>query len=297
RIEAPIRRVLRDAGVREPDVNEVILVGGATRMPAVVERVRKMFGRAPHCRLNPDEVVGLGASVQAGLIACDRSVEDIVVTDVAPFSLGIAISKQFGSEIRDGYYLPILHRNTTIPASRVESVGTLQANQSEVVVKIYQGESRLVADNLYLGEFTVKGIPRGPRGQMVDICFTYDLNGVLEVEATIVQTRQKTTHVVTRFARGLSPSQIADAVRAMEKLKTHPREESANRLLMRRAERIFKELAPRERSMLTMLLDGFEEALSLRDPEAIERHRIVLTEFLDQFESPSEPEREDDETR
>jgi molecular chaperone HscC len=285
RVEGPIRRVLRDAGVRTGDVDEVILVGGATRMPAVVKRVDEIFSKAPQCRLNPDEVVGLGASVQAGLISQVRSVRDIVVTDVAPFTLGMGISKRFGSELREGYYLPVIHRNTTIPASRVEPVATLYPNQTELMVKIYQGESRRVEDNLYLGEFTVKGVPRGPAGQAVDIRFTYDLNGVLEVEATVVQTRQKTTHVVTRYAHGLSSGQIADAVRAMDKLKAHPRDESANRLLLRRAERTIKELQRQEREILNQLLDGFEEALSLRDPEAIERHRAELTNFLDQFDA------------
>ncbi len=162
RVETPIRRVLRDAGVSTGDVGEIILVGGATRMPAVVELVKQIFSKAPQCRLNPDEVVGLGAAVQAGLIGLDRSVEDIVVTDVAPFTLGIGICKRFGSELRDGYYLPVIHRNTTIPASRVEPVATLVANQPELLVKIYQGESRLVDGNLYLGEFVVKGVPRDP---------------------------------------------------------------------------------------------------------------------------------------
>jgi molecular chaperone HscC len=295
RVEAPIRRVLRDGGVRPGNVDEVILVGGATRMPAVVQRVKQIFSKPPHCRLNPDEVVGLGASVQAGLISRDQSVEDIVVTDVAPFTLGIEISKKFGSELRDGYYLPVIHRNTTIPASRVEQVATLQANQTEVVVKLFQGESRRVEGNLHLGEFMVKGVPRGPAGQAVDIRFTYDLNGVLEVEATVVQTRQKTTHVVTKYARGLSASQVADAVRAMAKLKTHPREETANRLLLRRAERTIKELARLQREFLNQLIDGFEEALALRDPEAIERHRAVLASFLDQFESAGDQNEEDGE--
>jgi molecular chaperone HscC len=150
-----------------------------------------------------------------------------------------------------------------------------------------------VEDNVYLGEFTVQGVPRGPSGQAVDICFSYDLNGVLEVEATILQTRQKTTHVVTRYAQGLSASQIADAVRSMAKLKTHPREETANRLLLRRAERTLKELGPQQRVFLNQLLDGFEEALALRDPEAIERHRGVLDDFLNQFGSTTDPEREE----
>jgi molecular chaperone HscC len=293
RVENPIRRVLRDAGVRAGDIDEVILVGGATRMPAVAERVKQIFSKAPHCRLNPDEVVGLGASVQAALIGQDKSVEDIVVTDVAPYTLGIEISKRLGTELRDGYYLPVIHRNTTIPTSRVEPVATLLPNQTELVVKIFQGESRHVKDNLYLGEFTVKGVPRGPAGQPVEIRFTYDLNGVLEIEATIVQTHQKTNHVVARYARGLSSGQIADAVRAMGKLKAHPREESANRLLLRRAERTIKELPRDQRDFLNQLLDGFEEALAMRDAEAIERHRAALSEFLDRFELTSGDDAED----
>jgi molecular chaperone HscC len=203
------------------------------------------------------------------------------------------ISKKFGSEFRDGYFLPVIHRNTTIPASRVEPVATLIPNQTEVVVKIYQGESRRTEDNLCLGEFVVKGVPRGPAGQAVDIRFTYDLNGVLEVEATIVQTRQTTTHVVTKLARGMSASQVADAVRAMAKLKTHPRDETANRLLLRRAERTVKELQGEMRSFLNDLLDGFEGALSMRDADAIERHRAALTEFLERFESPGYDDTED----
>lgn len=285
RVEGPIRRVLRDAGLQSGAVHEVILVGGATRMPAVPELVQRIFNKVPQCRYNPDEVVALGAAVQAGLIGRDRSVEDIVVTDVAPFTLGVAIAKQFGTEMREGYFHPVIHRNTTIPASHVERLGTMVANQTEIKVHIYQGESRRVEDNLLLGEFIAQGIPRGPAGQAVDIRFTYDLNGVLEVEATVVQTQRKTTHVVTKYARGLTASQVEEAVRAMAKLKTHPRDETENRFLLRRAERTIKELMHEHRNILNQLLDGFEEALSLRDPEAIERHRAVLTSFLDQFES------------
>jgi molecular chaperone HscC len=294
RVEAPIRRVLRDAGIRTGDVDEVILVGGATRMPAVIERVSHIFSKAPQCRLNPDEVVAVGASVQAGLVGRDQSVEDLVVTDVAPFTLGVEVSKRFGTEFRDGYYLPVIHRNTTIPASRVESLATLAPNQTEMTVKIYQGEARRVDDNLYLGEFIVKGVPRGPAGQLVDVRFTYDLNGVLEVEAVVVQTRRKMTYVVTKYARGLSAGQIADAVQAMAKLKTHPRDETANRLLLRRAERTIKELPQDLRNVLSQMLDGFEEALALRDPEAIERHREALASFLDRLDSGAPELGEDD---
>jgi molecular chaperone HscC len=285
RVDLSIRRVLGDAKLTRDDVDEVILVGGATRMLAVIDRVTQLMGKSPHRRLNPDQVVALGAAVQAGLIARDKSVEDLVVTDVAPFTLGIEISKTFGHEKRSGYFLPIIHRNSTIPTSRVERVQTVAANQTTLEVKIYQGESRRVEDNLFLGEFEVKGIPPGPAGQPVDVRFTYDLNGVLEVEAAVVETKKSVSHVVTRHARGLSAKQIAEAVRQMEKLKTHPREEAVNRLLLRRAERLYQELPLEGRVVLGQLLDGFEDALSKQNEEAIDRNRTALQAFIERADA------------
>jgi molecular chaperone HscC len=287
RIEIPIRRALGDAGLGKADIQEVILVGGATRMPRVIERVADLFGRAPLCGINPDEVVALGAAVQAGLIAREVSLDDLVVTDVAPFSLGIGICKLFGHERRDGYFLPIIDRNTTIPVSRVQTVGTVSANQTALKVEIYQGEGRRVEDNLRIGEFEVAGIPRGPAGESVEVRFTYDLNGVLEVEATISATKRKFTHVVTRHARGLSADAIRKAVLAMEALKTRPREEAANRYLLRRAERLYGEIGANERSTLGVLLDGFEAALEIGDAPAIERHRETLRDYLDSIDPQS----------
>ena len=167
-----------DAALKRPDIDEVILVGGATRMPSVIERVANLFGKAPLCGINPDEVVALGAGVLAGMIAREAKLDDLVVTDVAPFSLGINVSRTFGLEHREGYYLPVIERNTTIPVSRVKSVATLHPNQTQVSIQIFQGEARKVEENLRLGDFDVTGIPRGPAGQLVDIRFTYDLNGV-----------------------------------------------------------------------------------------------------------------------
>ena len=290
RVELPIRRALGDAGVRREDIHEVILVGGATRMPAVVELVARTFGKQPRNRLNPDEVVALGAAVQAGLIARHQSVEDLVVTDVCPFTLGVEVSKQFGMEHRSGYFLPIIDRNTTIPVSRVHRLSTTEPNQTQVKVKIHQGESRRVEGNLFIGEFSVTGIPRGPAGQAIDVRFTYDLNGVLEVEATIVETAKTFRHVITQYARGLNQEQVARAIEEMNKLKTHPREETANRFLLQRAERVYRELTLEDRERLGQMLDGFEAALGLGDRDAMERHRVALTRFLDRFES-ADPER------
>ncbi len=285
RVEVPIRRSLGDAGLKRGDIGDVILVGGATRMPSVVDRVARIFGKPPLLGINPDEVVALGAAVQAGLIGRNAALDDLVVTDVAPFTLGIEISKTIGLEERNGYYLPIIERNTTIPVSRVRPVATVHPNQTEIVVKVFQGESRRVEENLSLGEFKVGGIPRGPAGQQVDIRFTYDLNGVLEIEATVAATRQTFTHVIERHARGLSPSKVQEAVQAMQSLKTHPREKAENRLLLGRAERLFGEVGAEVRRTLDALLDGFEQALAHGDPALIDEHRAALREFLDDQES------------
>lgn len=285
RIELPVRRVLNDARVGKDDIDEVILVGGATRMPVVVDRVTKLLGKVPRGNLNPDEVVALGAAVQAGLFAKHQSVDEMVVTDVAPFTMGIEITKSLGGERRSGYFMPIINRNTTIPVSRSDVVSTLNPNQSSIMLKIYQGESRRVEDNLLLGELEVKGITPGPAGQEVEVRFTYDLNGILEVEATIVATKRKVSTVITRHAKGgMSPKEIQEATKAMEKLKMHPREDSINRFLIRRAERIYQELGPDARTILSQLIDGFEGALSMQDEVAINANRDALEAFLDRVD-------------
>ncbi len=293
RVELPIRRALGDANLKRNDLDEVVMVGGATRMPMFKDRITQLFEKEPRCRLNPDEVVALGAAVQAGLIANHAGVEDMVVTDVSPFTLGIEISKRLGMDYQNGYFMPIINRNTTIPVSRIESVSTLQANQTEIKIKVYQGESRRVESNLLLGEFKVTNIPKGPAGQSIDIRFTYDLNGVLEVEATVVETKRKVSHVITRHARRLSDAEIQQAVDEMQTLKTHPREESSIRFLMRRAERMYQELPLFQRQMLSDLLDGFESALNEGEKDVIARHQATLEEFLDRFDQSHENDDQD----
>jgi molecular chaperone HscC len=290
RVELPVRRALGDAKLTRDRIDEVILVGGATRMPAVVRRVTELFGKDPHRRQNPDEVVALGAAVQAGLVGRAAAVEDLVVTDVAPFTLGVEVTKSFAGQHLDGYFDPVIDRNTTIPVSRVKRYGTVHPNQTTLSLKVYQGESRRTAENLLLGEFEVTGIPPGPAGESLDVRFTYDLNGVLEVEATVVATKRKVTHVIAKHAKGLTEEQVRRAVAAMEKLKAHPREEEANRYLLARAERVFKELPAELRQQLGDVLDGFEAGLETRDPEVIARHREALERFLSLHDPDDDPE-------
>lgn len=290
RILMPIRRALGDAQLKRDDADEIILVGGATRMPCLAGQIEDLFGKAPRCSLNPDEVVALGAAIHGGLLDRHETLTDLVVTDVAPFTMGVEISRDVGTETRDGYFLPIINRNTTIPVSRINRVCTREPNQTHITVAVYQGESRMVKENLLLGKFDVSGIPRGPAGQEVDIRFTYDLNGVLEVEATIVETRKKATHIFTRHAKGLNQKQIQKAVEEMQALKIHPRDETTNRYLLRRAERLYAELPLRERRILDHLLHGFESVLEIRDQAAMEKYREELHEFLKSYDAESEEE-------
>ena len=132
RVEGPLRRALGDAGLKRRDINQVVLVCGSTRMRSVIERVKSLFDGEPCCDLNPDEVVALGAAVQAGMIDRSAGLEDLVVTDVAPFTLGVEIVRDMAGTIREGYFLPIINRNSTIPISRVERVGTMAPNQTMI---------------------------------------------------------------------------------------------------------------------------------------------------------------------
>lgn len=284
--------MLNDTRLPKEKLDEVILVGGATRMPMVRDRVKQMLGREPQIRLNPDEVVAMGAAVQAGLFSRSAALDDLVVTDVAPFTLGIETVKKLGGSYTDGYFAPIIERNTTIPVSRVESFSTVEPNQTMITVKVYQGDSRKTDQNLLLGKFDVMGIPQGPPGQQVDIRFTYDLNGVLEVEATIAKTGKKKNFVITSGAKQMSAAQIEAALKAMATLKIHPRENEVNRYVLLRAERLYAELSRELRERLAVLMDTFEAAMNHQDPVLIESTRQELQQFLSAFD-PSEKAEED----
>ena len=284
----PLQRAMSDAGLTRQQINDVILVGGATRMPQITEMLTEVFGRVPRCTLDPDHVVALGAAIQGGLVHLDKAVTDMVVTDVCPFTLGVEISKDIAGTSRGGYFSPLISRNSTIPVSRMEDFFTVQPNQTSVNVRVFQGESRRVEENLFLAEFELKGIPRGPAGQRITIRFTYDLNGVLEVEAGAADSKTKASCVITRHAQNLTDAQLKQAVAKLQELKADPREDQVNRHLIKRAERIYQELSGDPRRLLESLLGGFEDALALQDPSAIESNREALETFLNHVDSSFE---------
>ena len=174
RLRAPVENALKDAKLSKSEINEVVLVGGSTRVPRVQAFVKEMFGKEPHQGVNPDEVVSLGAAIQGGIIAGD--VKDVVLLDVTPLSLGI--------ETEGGIMTALVERNTTIPTTKSETFSTAADNQPAVTVRVFQGERKMATDNRLLGEFNLDGIPPAPRGvPQIEVSFDIDVNGILNVSA------------------------------------------------------------------------------------------------------------------
>ena len=256
------------------------LVGGATRMPQISALVERVMGKPPQCRFDPDHVVALGAAVQGALIANDSAVDDMVATDVSPHTLGIEISREFGSDHRPGYYLPVIHRNTTIPVSDEVEVGTIRDNQERLNIRVFQGEGRMVADNLSLGTLAVTGIPKGPSGQQVTVRFSYDASGLLEVEAIIAETGERFQAVMEQSVKNLSEVEIQRALKRLAAIKFYPRDDALNVELLAFANRVVGELSRFQREPLDAGIDYFESQLYSKDREAFATAREELITIL-----------------
>ncbi|NND60924.1 MAG: molecular chaperone HscC, partial [Gammaproteobacteria bacterium] len=206
RLRAPMERALRDADMVRSNIDEVVLVGGATRMQMFQSLVARTFGIFPRTDVDPDLTIARGTAVMAGLLAKNQALNEVVLTDVCPFSLGIATQgdrpQQTGLS-----FAPILERNTVVPASRVEAFHTVSDNQKEILVQVYQGESPWVKDNLFLGEFSVK-VPPAPEGQeTIDVRFSYDVNGLLDIDVTVLSTGKQYNQLIENRAGGLSEAE------------------------------------------------------------------------------------------
>ena len=288
RLSAPVERALRDSRIKPDALDEVVLIGGATRMPIVRRLVARMFGRIPASHFDPDQAVALGAAVQAGLKARHAALDEVVVTDVCPYSLGIQIGRSMGGEqVQEGLFLPLIERNTTIPASRAETVWPMNDWQSRVDLDIYQGESRSVAGNIPLGKLQVK-LPRGAVAEKaVDVRFTYDINGLLEVEATVKATGDLNRLIIEQTPGAMSEKEIAKRMKALESLKIHPRDKAENRAAMARAERLYEESLGEDREILDLMMSRFEKVLAGQDPDRIAEARDRFIAALDDFEGDS----------
>ncbi|MDP9994494.1 molecular chaperone HscC [Variovorax boronicumulans] len=288
RLRAPVERALRDASIRAGDIDNVVLAGGATRSPIVRQMVTRMFGRFPAMDINPDEVVALGAAVMAGLKARDAALKEVVMTDVCPYTLGVETvhSMPGGGEV-DGYFSPIIERNTVVPASRVKRYVPVREGQRILSLEIFQGEARLVRDNIKLGTLEVP-LPHAPRAEAnVEVRFTYDVNGMLEVEATVLATQEVHRLVIQGNSGVLSELEIAARLAQLAELKIHPRDKAENRALVAQAERVFQQLRSDARERLGDEISRFELTLESQDERQIRTARERLRKAVGFFERDS----------
>ena len=199
----PCKKALSDAGISAGDINEVVLVGGMTRMPKVIERVKEFFGKEPHRGVNPDEVVSIGAAIQGGVLRGD--VKDVLLLDVTPLSLGI--------ETLGGIFTRLIDRNTTIPTKKSQIFSTAADNQTAVTIRVFQGEREMANDNKLLGQFDLVGLPPAPRGMpQIDVVFDIDANGIVHVAAKDMATQKEQSIKITASS-GLSKDEVDTLVK------------------------------------------------------------------------------------
>ncbi|MHB8812010.1 MAG: Hsp70 family protein [Steroidobacteraceae bacterium] len=288
RLRAPVIHALRDGKVRADALDEIVLVGGATRMPIVRRAVTKMFGRFPAAHVNPDEAVAIGAAIQAGLKARDAALKEVVLTDVCPYTLGVDMAERLPSgAIRTGVFAPIIERNTIVPASRERVFTTIADGQRVVKVNVYQGESRNVSDNVHLGALEIP-VPMGRVGEVRVTCrFTYDINGLLEIDLQVPSTGERRELVIVDDPEGVEPAELEQRRKALAALKVHPREDQLNIAILARLERCYEQALGDRREAIGRWISQFTTVLESQDPRAIVDARTKLIGAMDSIEGES----------
>lgn len=281
RMRLPIERAIRDARIEPDRIDQVVLVGGATRMPLVRQLATRLFGRFPLVHPRPDHIVALGAAVQSGLKARHAALDDLIMTDVCPFTLGTTI---VDDRAPDGLASsPIIERNAIVPISRSGLYYTVRDNQARISIDVMQGENLRPSQNIKIGEIVVP-MPLAPAGrECVEVRYTYDVNGALEVEVKVVSTGHSERRVFRNQAN-LDQAELDERFAALSHIKLAPRDQAENRALIARAERLYAELLGAARDQVRELLNAFEDSLKDQHRNSFDGLRRDFAASLDRFD-------------
>jgi molecular chaperone DnaK len=274
----PCRKALADASVSARDINEVVLVGGMTRMPKVIQVVKDFFGKEPHRGVNPDEVVAIGAGIQGGVLKGD--VKDVLLLDVTPLSLGI--------ETLGGVFTKLIERNTTVPTKKSQVFSTAADNQTAVTIRVFQGEREMANDNKLLGQFDLVGIPSAPRGMpQIEVTFDIDANGIVHVSAKDLATQKEQSIKITASS-GLSKEEVDKLVKDAQahteddkkRRKAAEAKNQADNLLYQTEKNLTEhgdKIAAEEKTKIEEAVAALKKAMEGNDPDAIESATQTLT--------------------
>lgn len=283
RMRQPLERAMRDARLDSSQLDDVVLVGGASRMPLVARLVARMFGQLPLRHVNPDQAIAAGAATAAAMKARDARLEEIILTDVCPYTLGTSVSRRDSNdELVGGFFHPIIQRNSTVPISREDSFVPATESQDHILIDVYQGENPLVEKNIRLGQLSIP-IRRGEPGNAVTVRFTYDINGVLQVEARSRLSGQSYELVLEQNPGLLQPDEIRARLAALAQIKIHPRDQQENIAVLARAERLYEEHLDRRTQVLDWIVH-FRSLLDKQDEHLLRPFRDNLIKALDELE-------------
>lgn len=296
RIQTVLRRALRDSRVEVEDIDAVILAGGSGKMPLVQSYMEQLFDQTPLVTGFSDQLIARGLGLVCGVMERKDEVRDYILTDICPFTLGTGVNNE--ADPKHPYMSAIIERNSILPCSKIRGFSTAADYQSEVKIEILQGEEPYAEDNVQLGVVTV-AVPKKKKGmESVDVRFTYDINGILEVEVTVVSTGKSVKKVLSQ---NMDEKEIAKRMKQLEKLKVHQKDMTENQLILERLQALYEEALPETRDRLMYHIRNFESTLAEQDPRRIRKYReflehmIASLEHYDPFEGKLDfPEWSDD---
>lgn len=283
RMKLPISRVLKDSDVTLAEIDQVILVGGATRLNLVRRYFAKLLKVFPNSHLNPDEVVTLGAAIHAELKQ-ETIKKELILTDVSAYSLGVDAVRQTENGYINDVFVPIIERNTTIPASKMNYFYTVVENQRKMAFIVYQGENAKASENLKVGEIVIDLPKRTPKDYPVACRFTYDNNGIIEVILEDEKNGHKEKLIIEENPGSLTPEEIQASLEKLAALKILPEDQAENRMLVARVERLYSEMLGNRREQIQGLLFDFQAILKTQDRKLIQQRYRELSKIVDELE-------------